>query len=269
VAVRPAEDEAEAKRRVESEVRSVFISTDRLGVVVKADTLGTLEAIADMLKQRSVPVRLGDIGPVTRRDVVEAAAVREKDRFLGVVLTFGVRMLPDAEAEATDSGVRIFREPIVYTLVEEYLTWVTTEKEALERGEYGVLTPPCKLRILPGYVFRRSDPAIFGVEILGGRLRQKVRLINAEGREVGLVHQIQDAGRPVTEAPEKAQVAVSVHDAVIGRTFSEGDILYVLPSEAEARLFAEKFKQRMSPAEAAALEETISIRRKVTPLYAF
>jgi translation initiation factor 5B len=269
VTVRPAESEVEARRRVESEVRSVFVSTDRLGVVVKADTLGTLEAIMDMLRQRSVPVRLGDIGPVTRRDIVEAAAVRDKDRYLGAVLTFGVRMLPDAEVEAADTGVRIFRDPIVYTLVEEYLNWVTTEKEALERGEYSALTPPCKLRLLPGYVFRRSDPAIFGVEVLGGRLRQKVRLINEEGREVGLVHQIQDKGRPVTEAAEKAQVAVSVQDAVIGRTFSEGDVLYALPSEAEARLFVDKFKQRMTPAEAAALEETITIRRKVTPLYAF
>jgi translation initiation factor 5B len=125
------------------------------------------------------------------------------------------------------------------------------------------------VRVLPGHVFRRSNPAIFGVEILGGRLRQKVRLIGADGHEVGLVHQIQDKGRPVTEAPEKAQVAVSVHDAVIGRTFDEGDVLHTLPSEVEARLFVEKFRDRMTAGEAAALEETIAIRRKVTPLYAF
>ncbi|MGH9923685.1 MAG: translation initiation factor IF-2, partial [Nitrososphaerales archaeon] len=78
---------------IESEVKSIVIITDKVGVVLKCDTLGSLEAVTEMLKKNNVPIRIADIGPVTRRDIVEASAVKEKDRYLGVVLAFNVKLL--------------------------------------------------------------------------------------------------------------------------------------------------------------------------------
>src|SRR3712207_7168299 len=54
------------------------------------------------------------------RSVVEAAAVRENDRYLGVLLGFNVKVLEDAQKEAQDRGVKIFNEQIIYNLVRSY-----------------------------------------------------------------------------------------------------------------------------------------------------
>lgn len=259
----------EMKRQVESEVSSVFISTDKVGVIVKADTLGSLEAIVDMLKRRKIPIRMADIGPVTRRDVVEATTVKNVDPYHGVILAFGVRLLPDAEEEALSKRIKLFTDPVVYNLIQNYLDWATSEREAVERKEFEAITPPCKIRVLRGFVFRRSNPAIFGVEVLSGRLRQKAALMNAQGKTLGTVQQIQDKGEKISEAPTNSQVAISVAEPIFGRNIYEEDILYTLPDVEEVKLLLSKFKDRLTDEEIETLNEIIEVKRKVSPLYAY
>jgi translation initiation factor 5B len=259
----------EMKRKVESEVSSVFISTDKLGVIVKTDTIGTLEAIVDMLKRREVPIRMADIGPVTRRDIVEASTVKSVDPYYGVIIAFGVKLLPDAEEEALSKGIKVFKDPIVYNLIQNYVDWATSEREMAERRDFEVITPPCKIRVLRGFVFRRSNPAIFGVEVLSGRLRQKATLINDQGKIVGTIGQIQDKSEKIIEAPTNAQVAISMQEPTIGRHINEEDILYTLPKEEDVKLLLSKFKDRLSDDEIKILNETIEIRRKSSPLWAY
>ncbi|MEM2211700.1 MAG: translation initiation factor IF-2 [Nitrososphaerales archaeon] len=267
--VETSNDIKEAIKSIESEVKRVFINTDNIGVIVKADTLGSLEAIVEMLKRRNVPIRIADIGPVTRRDIIEASTVAKVDPYLGVVLTFGVKLLPDAEDEAAKYNIRVFSDPIVYNLIQSYLDWVTKEKEAAERLEFMKLTPPCKFRILKGYVFRRSNPAIFGIEVLYGRLKQKVTVMNENGKTIGTVHQIQDKGENINEAYAGSQVAISMMEPIVGRQIHEGEILYTLPDEADVKLLKSKYMHRLSEDEVKVLDEIIKIRRKVNPLYGF
>ncbi|MCP8318538.1 MAG: translation initiation factor IF-2 [Candidatus Methylarchaceae archaeon HK01B] len=264
----PAQAE-EMKRQVESEVSSVFISTDKVGVIIKADTLGSLEAIVDMLKKREIPIRIADIGPVTRRDVVETTTVKNVDPYHGVILAFGVRLLPDAEEEALSKRIKVFTDPVVYNLIQNYLDWATSEKEAVERKEFEAITPPCKIRVLKGFVFRRSNPAIFGVEVLSGRLRQKAVLMNAQGKTLGTVHQIQDKSKKISEAPTNSQVAISMAEPIFGRNIYEEDILYTLPDVEEVKLLLSKFKDRLTEEEVDMLNETVEVKRKVSPLYAY
>lgn len=257
------------KRKIESEVSSVFISTDKVGVVVKSDTLGTLEAIVDMLKRREVPIRIADIGPVTRRDVVEASTVKSVDLYYGVIIAFGVKLLPDAEEEALSKGIKVFKDPIVYNLIQNYIDWATSEREKAERKDFEAITPSCKIRVLKGFVFRRSNPAIFGVEVLSGRLRQKATLMNDQGKIVGTIEQIQDKSEKINEAPTNAQVAISMQEPIIGRHINEEDILYTLPKENDVKLLLSKFKDRLSDNEIKILNETTEIRRKASPLWAY
>ncbi len=99
-----------AKNLVESEIKQVMIESETNGIILKADALGSLEAIVEMLKRREVPIRRADIGPVTRREVVEASAVKKVDKYHGVVLAFSVKILPDAEQEAFDANTKIFQD---------------------------------------------------------------------------------------------------------------------------------------------------------------
>lgn len=256
-------------RSVESEVKQVMISSEVKGVILKADTLGSLEALVEMLKARHIPIKRADIGPVSRRDVVEASAVRKTDKYRGVVLAFTVKTLPDAETEVQNSQVKVFSDQIIYSLIENYLAWVELEQDTEHRTELQSMTPLCKFQFLKGFAFRRNDPAVFGVEILEGKLRQKSNIMNSDGKVVGSIHQLQDEGKSISIAQKGKQAAVSMMGPTIGRQINEGEILYTLPSEAEIKLLGQKFLEKMSEEDRALYDEILKIRRKSSQLYGY
>jgi translation initiation factor 5B len=260
---------ADLKSLIESEIKSIVINTDKTGIVVKCDTLGSLEAITEMLKKEGVAIRIADIGPVTRRDVVEASAVKEKDRYLGVVLGFNVRIFEDAETEARDRSVKVFSEQIIYNLVKGYTDWVSFEREREESTLFNELVMPCKFVFMKGFVFRRNNPAVFGVEIKSGRLKQKSTIMNKEGRQIGTVHQIQDKGKNIDDAKADMQVAVSMKEPTIGRQIDEGDVLYTVPPSEHVKLLLDRFRYRLNEAEVKTLDEIIEIKRRTNPLYGY
>lgn len=257
------------KSLVESEVKSIVINTDKIGVVVKCDTLGSLEAVTEMLKKNDAPIRIADIGPVTRRDVVEASAVKEKDRYIGVVLAFNVKVLQDAEEESIARSVKVFKEQIIYNLVKGYTDWAALEKEREESTLFASLITPCKFVFMRGFIFRRNNPAIFGVEIKVGRLKQKSVVMNKEGKEVGTVHQIQDKGKNIDEAKKDMQVAVSMSEPTVGRQVNEGDILYTVPPNEDVKLLLNRFKYRLNDEELKVLDEILEMKRRINPLYGY
>ena len=265
----PNDNVDEIKKTVYEEVSRAFIKADQTGIVLRSDTLGSLEALVEMLRRRSVLIRTADIGPVTRRDVVEAEMVAEKDRYHGVILAFNVKVLPDAQEEIERRNIRVFSNPVIYSLIGDYLQWVEDERDAIERREFSSITPPCGFRILKGYVFRRSDPAVVGVEILKGRLKQKSDVMDEEGKTVGTIRQIQEESKTIDEATIGAQVAVSIDGPMVGRQINEGDRLLTVPKSEEVKLLLGKFASRLSPDEAEVLNDIVVIRRRKNPLYGF
>ncbi|MCC6049174.1 MAG: translation initiation factor IF-2 [Thermofilum sp.] len=248
-------------KEVQEEVNAVRVARDVVGVVVKADTLGTLEALVNYLRRFNVPVRYADVGPVVRRDIVEASIVRSADRLRAAVLAFNVKVTEDAEVEAKSRGVVIFQNNIIYQLVDDYLKWYESEREAERRAELSKLVLPGKIKLLPGYVFRRSDPAIVGVQVLAGRIRRGYPLITRDGRRVGEIMQIQEHKKPLDEAVKGQEVAISIRGKVIvGRQIKEGDVLYVdVPLEHANRLL-EKFASELSEEEVAILKMVRALR---------
>ena len=265
----PPEDKIEKyMKEVSEEIAKIRVSTEIDGVILKADALGSLEAIAESLARNNVPIRLADVGDVSKRDVTEALVVKEKEPLYGVILAFNVKVLPDAEEEAKAHKIPIFRHNVIYHLTDGYLKWLKSEREAREKSEFDRLIKPAKIRVLPGYVFRRSKPAIVGVEVLAGHIRPRVRLMTSEGKDLGEILQIQDKGVPIPYAGMGQQVAISIDKPIVGRHFDEGDILYVNVPEHHARLLNTKFKDRLSAGELETLKEIITIMRKNVPLWA-
>ena len=252
------------EKKILDEVETVKVSTDLNGVIVKADALGSLEALTTSLAASQIPVRLADVGDVSRRDVVEAEAVRGKDRYLAAILCFNVKLLPDAEEEVSTSGIPVFRGDIIYHVLEEYARWVEAQKSAGVKAEMDLLIRPGKVRLLKGFVFRRSDPAIVGVEVLAGVVRPKYPLVNGSGKRVGVVLRIQDQGKDVGEAVEGKEVAVSIDKPMVGRHVFEGDVLYVDVPPQHARVLTTKFKDYLSPREMALLDELASLGKTVS-----
>ena len=259
--------ENEIKKIVESEVKSVIVNTDSNGIILRCDTIGSIEAISEMLKKDKIPVRSSDIGQVSRRDVMTAAAVKDKDRYLGVILGFNVKILEDAEKEAFERGIKIFNEKVIYNLVRNYTDWVSYQKEHEESILFNEIPPICKLEFMKGYVFRRSDPAVFGAEISIGKIKQKMVVMDKDGKKIGIIHQIQDKGKTIDEATKGMQVAVSINGPQIGRQINEGDIFYTYVNSNQAKMLIGRFHHKLNEEEKDTLEYIITLRRKSDPAF--
>jgi len=263
------EDPQKFAKMISEEIKKIRIATDADGVILKADTLGSLEAIAGILRKNNISIRLADVGDISKRDIVEAAAVKEHEPLYGVVLAFEVKVLPDAEEEAANRGVQVFLEKIIYHVIENYLAWFKKKRETELAQSFESLVKPAKIRVLEGYVFRRAKPAIFGVDILAGKLRPKSTLIRAQdGEDIGELQQIQDKGKALPEAEQGMQVAISMDKPIVGRHVFEKDLLYVKISEQHVKMLLQSFMDRLTSEEQEALGEYVELMRKKSPFWA-
>ena len=255
---------------VEDEIRNAIVTdTNTNGIILRCDTIGSLEAIRDMLKKANVPIQKADIGHITRRDILAAAAVKEKNRYLGVVLGFNTKILDEAKREAQERTIPIFSENIIYNLVRSYTEWVEYQKEHEDSILFNEIPPICKFQFMKGFVFRRNYPAVFGAEIQIGKLRQKVNVLNEDGKKIGTIHQIQENGKPIEEAGKGEQVAVSIKEISVGRQVNEGDIFYTDLGSKDAKLLLERFYYRLAQEEKDILNTIVSIKRRNDPSYAY
>lgn len=267
--IRNPENERYLKSLVESEIKAAIIKTDSNGIILRCDTIGSLEAVVELVKKDKIPIQSADIGNITRRDVLAASAVKEKDRYIGVILGFNVKVLEEAERESIERNVKIFNEKIIYNLVRSYNDWAAYQREHADSILFGEISPICKFQFLKGYVFRRNSPAVFGAEILTGRLRQKIPIMNEQGKRIGTVHQIQEAGKNLSDASLGMQVAVSMKEPVIGRNINEGDIFYTDLSSREAKLLVESFLDRLNPEEQEVFQFILSKKRELDPSFGY
>ena len=256
-------------RIIEDEVEKLRIKTERSGIVLKTDTLGSLEAVTEELSRHDIPIHLADIGDVSKRDVVEAETASQEDRLLRVILAFNVKVLPDAEDESIATETPIFQSDVIYHMMEDYLRWNEEQRSAGVKAELDALVRPCKAKFLSGFIFRRSKPAIVGLEIVSGRLKPKYPLISSSGKKLGQVQRIQDQGKDVPEAVVGGQVAVSIEDGVVGRNISEGDTIYVDVPEKHLKTLMTKFPSELVESDRETVKELIQLKRRENPVWGF
>jgi translation initiation factor 5B len=263
------EDEERLKSNIETEIKSAIIQTESNGIILRCDTIGSIEAITELLKKENIPVRSADLGNITRRDILSASAVREKDRYLGVVLGFNVKVLEEAEKEAYERRIKIFNEKIIYNLVRSYSEWVTYERVHEDSIIFNEIPPICKFQFLKGYVFRRNNPAVFGAEILIGKLRQKITVMNEKGKKIGVIHQIQNEGKNLEVADKGTQVALSIKGPTVGRQINEGDIFYTDLNSKQTKFLLERFSNRLNEEEKEVFNFILSKKREIDPAFGY
>ena len=232
--------------QIKAEIEEVQIRTEKKGVIVKADTLGSLEAIVKMLEEEGITVRSAGFGGITRADVKEADAVRRENPVHGVIFAFNLKTSPEIQKEIDDFGIKLFAGDVVYSLIEDYKTWYKTEAEQSKDELFKRVVTPAKIRLKPGYVFRQSKPAICGAEIQIGTLKPRTTLINEKGVEVGEVREIQKESKVVNEAKAGSDVALSIQGAGIGRNANEGDVLFAKIPLRDQQLLKTKLAELLS-----------------------
>ncbi|NYZ75800.1 translation initiation factor IF-2 [Candidatus Micrarchaeota archaeon] len=252
-------DEKKLIAEIDKEIKEVLIEKGGEGVILKADTLGSLEAIIKLLKDEKVPVSKAGIGAVVKKDVVDASGIKNQNRYYGIILSFNVDVLESAEEESRRAGITILREGIIYSLLDNYKKWVETEREQERTQAFSSLILPAKLKVMAGCCFRASHPAIFGVDIQAGRIKPEYGLINEKGISVGRVKAIQSENKSITEAKEGMQVAISMNEPTFGRQVNEGDVLFTNVPRTHAKMLLSKYREFLNDREIELLGKIRSI----------
>ncbi|MBI5223840.1 translation initiation factor IF-2 [Candidatus Micrarchaeota archaeon] len=225
----------EDKKDIEEQLKSAVFVQDEVGVILRADSLGSVEALLKLLKVEGIKVRDASVGHITRKEVISAGVVAKEDPYMGIVLAFNVRVLDEAQVESDNTKIPIINRNIIYKLIDDYKDWVKSEKDRKKKESIQKITCPGKIKALPGFFFRASKPAIFGVDVLAGRLKKNYRLMNESGEIVGEVREIQKDKEKVEEAGTGDQLAISCDGIILHKNVTEGELLYTYMTEDEMK----------------------------------
>ena len=255
------------KTEVQSEVKEVIVECEEcIGVIIKADTIGGLEALRNLLQAKNIPVASAILGDVSKKDLSQLESLREKDPFVAVILGFNIKVPSEVEDYVKAKGLKIFTNNVIYKIIEDYEKYITRLKEEVELKELSKLVRPCKFFIMKGYVFRQNNPAIVGVEIEIGQIKSGDPVMNKEGKTLTTVKSMQEGKDNVSTATQGMQLAMALDGLTVGRQINEGDYLYADISENDFKKLKE-LKKHLSKNEVTVLKEIVEIKRWENPVW--
>ena len=238
------------------------IRTDKKGIIAKADSLGSLEALLVLLRQSSIPVLRAGIGNINKNDFSNAKANLEIDEMDAIILGFNTSINDDAkELLAENKSIKVLTDEVVYKLIENLVKFREDKRKEIEKKKLMELATLCKLRILPQYLFRNSNPAIFGVRVEAGKLTPHCNLIDDKEEKIGRTKKIESEKHSVEEATEGMEVAISMPGVNFERQLKDKNFLYSDMGEKQFRAF-KKNKELLSSGEMKILSEIAEIKRK-------
>ena len=263
--LRVLSDEENVEEEILKEIEDITISTEDEGILVKADTLGSLEAIVKLLRELDIPIREADIGDVNRRDIINSSIALNEDDSHGAIIAFNVNVHPNSEDDLSKSDVKLFKGDVIYQIIEDYEAWIDEMEQAKKKAFYDAIIKPAKFMSLPKLVFRQSKPAIIGIESISGTIKQGQTLINKNGEYVGVIASMEDKGETLPDISRGQRVAMAIKDAIVGKHFDEGDELYVDIPEKHYKFIEREFKDKLTEDEFETLYEFLEIKRKQDP----
>ncbi len=244
------------KKEFKKEI-SGAIKLDKQGIIIKANSLGSLEALMILLKQENIKVLKAGIGQITKIDVLSAKANKEINELDSVIIGFNI----EKEEELDTQSIKIITNPIIYKLIEDLQKWRKEKLSEIERDKILGLATISKLEILHQYIFRNSAPAIFGVRVITGKIKTGIPLIDNSGESVARLKSLQVEKESVKEALEGAELAISLPGIAFDRKLKEKNFLYADLSEKQFKEF-KKHKDLLSSSELKVLQEIADIKRK-------
>ncbi|MFW6233288.1 MAG: hypothetical protein ACOC3Z_01350, partial [Nanoarchaeota archaeon] len=248
----------EIKSKFKKEIQE-NIKTDKQGIIAKADSLGSLEALLVLLRQSNIPVVKVGIGNINKTDIISAKANKEINELDAVIIGFNTGI--DEEAKEIKGDTKIIRDEVVYKLIEDLIEFRKQKQSEIEKKRLTKLNSIFKLKILSQHVFRNTNPAIFGVEILNGKLKSGLNVIDNNNEKIGKIKKIQSENKSVEEAEKGKQVAISIPNINFERRLKDIEFIYPDISEKQFREF-KKNKDLLTGDEISTLNEIKDIKRK-------
>ncbi|MBI2146865.1 translation initiation factor IF-2 [Candidatus Woesearchaeota archaeon] len=258
------EELEETKRNIQQDVENVLIETDSEGIVIKADNIGSLEAMIKLLQDKGFTIRRAGLGDISKKDLADAESNWDQDPLQCVILGFNVHAAEDLCGQ--HPKVKIILSDVIYRLLDELEQWKKEHSQKVEELQLSAVVRPCKIQIMKGYVFRQNNPAVVGCEIMSGTARTGMAMMDANGKEITTIKGMQVDKENVSEAARGKQLAISLDRVSVGRQINEGDVLYSAVPEEDFRKM-KGLKKYLKPDEVEAIKEIALIRRKDSPVW--
>lgn len=258
--IRTGTDREELIEEVEEELELSDYETQRHGVTVKADSLGSLEALMREVNELDIPVQKAEVGLITKNDIVEASSEEEEFQ---AVLAFNTDITEEARQMASDKDVRVLGSDVIYEIIESYQDWREELEEKKLKEKLDSCARPAEIRTLQDHVFRSSNPVVIGMKVEQGKLTSG-SLMTEEGEKVGRIKSIQDEGESVDKAEKGERYAVSIANATLDRDFEAGDHLYVDITSDDYTVLKE-MEEHLSEDEKQALQKIVKIKDSRDP----
>ncbi|MFT4313327.1 MAG: translation initiation factor IF-2 [Candidatus Woesearchaeota archaeon] len=261
IAVCTEDNVVQVQKEIMTEIESIDIPLKEKGVIVKADTIGSLEALVSLLSQEDIPVREATVGEISKRDLLEVEANLQTDPDNAVLLGFNIK-----KPKVVPKGITVFTAPVIYELLDNFTAWRKDLLDKKQKAQKESLPKVCVCKFLDRCSFRQSNPAVFGVEVLRGTLTKNSILMKKDGSKVNIVQNIQEDSKDVPFAEKNAQVAIAIPGVTIGRQIHEGDVFYTMISESDF-LSMKKQKDLLSAEEIEIVKEIAEINRTLNPVW--
>ncbi len=238
------------------------IKTNSQGIIVKADSLGTLEALLTMLNQEKISVLKAGIGRINKKDILNAKANLKINELDAVIIGFNVEIDEEAkELSKQGEKIKIITDDVIYNLIDNLKEFRMEKNNEIEKKRILGLSPIAKISVLHQYVFRNTNPAIFGVKVEAGKIIPRMIFIDANNEKIGGIKNMQSENQSVNEATEGQEIAISVPGINFERRMKDIKFAYSEISEFQFRNLI-KNKELLSQAEIKTLQEIAEIKRR-------
>jgi len=256
------ENEVEkAKEQVIEEMETTDFETGSHGVVVKADSLGSLEALMRELDEEDIRIQKAEVGAINKNDVVKASDEKDTEKS---IFAFNVDITEQGKELIEKEEVQVFQSKVIYEIIEGYNAWKKELEQKKREEKLEDTTRPAKIRIMPDHVFRSSKPAVAGTSVVKGVIKPGASLMKPEGEKVGRVKSLQEQNESIDKASKGAEVATSISNATIGRNIEEGDVLLTdITSDDYKKL--KELKDLLTEGEKQLLEKIVDIKDEKDP----
>jgi translation initiation factor IF-2 len=212
-----AKEYAEKETKKEKEVQIIESKERVLNLIIKAESLGTLEAIVEILK--NIKTKVGKInilktgvGEITENDVEMAKLAK------GVILGFKTKPNLAAKESAKNNKIKILTFEVIYDLIENVKTLLEKLEKKSEIVEIG------KVKVLVEF-WQEKNRQIIGGRVIEGKIERGSYIeIEREGNKIGKgkLLNLQKNRRDIDKAEKGEEIGILYEGDT---TIQKGDIL--------------------------------------------
>jgi len=203
------------------------IKVSEYGLFIHASSFGAIEALIDLLKSQNVSYTGVNIGPINKHDIIKASNMYKHNPLYAVILAFDIKIDIEIQKLADKNNVKIISADIIYNIFDKYIVFYNEYILKKQQEFKHIMVYPCKLKILPQYIFKTRDPIIIGVRVEEGILKKDTIVCTKHNNdiiELGKIVSIQVNNKEINEATKNKEVCIKIINIdespkMIGRHF--------------------------------------------------